>query len=694
MNQFHNISDILTTIASCPKHHCVLKLGVKMHKYLFSFQTLAFLCLVTMACIHCLKLSSQRSSWLRPNRSILSSLFATVVPPAVVDTSSSSSSSSSASSKPYDKDRKMPITILSGFLGAGKTSFLQHVLHSQTGMKFGLVVNDMATVNVDSKLIKQQTIGAFDGVDTLELQNGCVCCSLAEDLIASVSQLVTIAERKQTNYDHVIVECSGIAEPRKIRDLFQEAEDFNYPLLRQLKLDTLVTLVDAKVFLDMFGTDKNIENNSELAFQPDDVEGRKMLVDGSGMRKVTELLLEQVECADIVLINKCDLLENSSDLALVKKVIASVNPTAKVMTCVRGEIGSPLEAIGFANGEGAASWGILYEHKKLVETAEKSSMAVAAAVAAIKPESSHSHDHDHAAVTTTVNQDCSTPGCTDTTHSHSSHSHDHDHTAKSTTECAPDCNDPTHNHDHAHAHEHSSTTTAAATAACTTPACTDPTHNHDHSHEHVHTSACAPDCNDPTHNHDHSHAHGGATTAEERFGITSFVYKRRQPFHPGRFSLFLQSMGKLSIKGMAEITTASQTPAPAPSDVLLSAKKALLRSKGFVWMGTSKAAAYFMSHAGQYLELMVLGRWWADIPSEDWPVGSEGEITSDFQGIHGDRRQELVFIGQFGNDGGKSRQALEEVLDSCLLTNDEMREYETVSAGGDAALRAHFFPQK
>jgi len=557
----------------------------------------------------------------------------------------------------------MPITILSGFLGAGKTSFLQHVLHSQTGMKFGLVVNDMATVNVDSKLIKQQTIGAFDGVDTLELQNGCVCCSLAEDLIASVSQLVTIAERKNTNYDHVIVECSGIAEPRKIRDLFQEAEDFNYPLLRQLKLDTLVTLVDAKVFLDMFGTDKNIESNSELAFQPDDVEGRKMLDDGSGMRKVTELLLEQVECADIVLINKCDLLENSSDLALVKKVIASVNPTAKVMTCVRGEIGSPLDAIGFANGEGAASWGILYEHKKLVETAEKSSMAAAAVAVTTKPENSHSHDHDHS--------------------------------AKSTTECTtPACTDPTHNHDHSHAHEHSSTTTAAATAACTTPACTDPTHNHDHSHNHVHTSECAPDCNDPTHNHDHSHGHGGATTAEERFGITSFVYKRRQPFHPGRFSLFLQSMGKLSIKGMAEITTASQTPAAVPSDVLLSAKKALLRSKGFVWMGTSKAAAYFMSHAGQYLELMVLGRWWADIPAEDWPVGSEGEITADFNGIHGVRRQELVFIGQFGSDGGQSRQALEEVLDSCLLTDDEMKEYETVSAGGDAALRAHFFPQK
>ena len=266
-------------------------------------------------------------------------------------TRSSSLLATVTSKTDYDRKKVMPITILSGFLGAGKTSFLQHVLDSQAGIKFGLVVNDMATVNVDAKQIKSQTIGAgVDGIDTLELQNGCVCCNLAEDLISSVSQLVTISERKEVNYDHVIVECSGIAEPRKIRDLFQEAEDFNYPLLRRLKLDTMITLVDAVVFLDMFGTDKDINSNSELAFKVDDMEGRKMLEDGSGMRKVTELLLEQVECADIVLINKCDLLKSDSELQLVKDVIASVNPTARIITCVRGDINSPLEVVGSSKG--------------------------------------------------------------------------------------------------------------------------------------------------------------------------------------------------------------------------------------------------------------------------------------------------------------------------------------------------------
>ena len=125
-------------------------------------------------------------------------------------------------------ESKIPVTILSGFLGSGKTSFLQKLVNSNENSKnrIGLVVNDMAAVNIDAKQIKQKTLGTFDGIDTMELQNGCVCCTLAEDLLASVTRLVTLSDLKGYKYDHIIVECSGIAEPRKIRDLFQEAEDF------------------------------------------------------------------------------------------------------------------------------------------------------------------------------------------------------------------------------------------------------------------------------------------------------------------------------------------------------------------------------------------------------------------------------------------------------------------------------------
>lgn len=190
------------------------------------------------------------------------------------------------------KDNKMPITVLSGFLGAGKTSFLTHLLNNKEGQKFGLVVNDMASVNVDAKQIRQQTFNKEDGIDTLELQNGCVCCSLAEDLMASVSNLVSLSKIKGENYNHIIVECSGIAEPRKIRDLFQTAEDMGSPLVSDIRLDTLVTLVDASVFLSLFGSDSTIEENAELAVNAEEKDN--LMMDGSGNRKVTELLLEQV----------------------------------------------------------------------------------------------------------------------------------------------------------------------------------------------------------------------------------------------------------------------------------------------------------------------------------------------------------------------------------------------------------------
>lgn len=158
----------------------------------------------------------------------------------------------------------------------------------------------------------------------MELQDGCVCCTLAEDLIASVSKLISMSDLKGTRYDHIVVECSGIAEPRKIRDMFQQAEDYKLELLKKVRLDTLITLVDATVFLNLFGTDADIAANRKLAYKevPKDENDPNTYtyIDGSDQRKITDLLLEQVECSDVVLINKCDLLERASDIDLVKKV--------------------------------------------------------------------------------------------------------------------------------------------------------------------------------------------------------------------------------------------------------------------------------------------------------------------------------------------------------------------------------------
>eukprot|EP01038_Epipyxis_sp_PR26KG_P010559 gene10559-14185_t len=612
-------------------------------------------------------------------------------------------STKSSNENPISKpDTRMPITVLSGFLGAGKTSYLKHILSNTNNknsinqkdmIRYGLVINDMSTINIDAKEIRSKSIKLNQGetnyensllnsdIDTLELSNGCICCTLAEDLLSSVAKLVNLAESKGIKYNHIIVECSGIAEPRKIRDLFQEAEDFQAPLLEKVKLDTLITLVDAAIFKDLYGTESNIAGNIDLAFPSNmNKNDREIaLMDGTGERKVTELLIEQVECADIILINKCDLLNGKNEEELVRKVILSINPTAKAYTCVKGGVDNPLSLIGSEKGNGVASWGILDEHRKMIEAVETKNKQENVA-------------------------DCGDPTCTDPTHQHihASHDHDHDHS------CNDDCKDPSHDHSHSsHSHEHDHD---LKLSECDTQ-CNDPTHDHSHSthghsHEHNHESECAPTCNDPTHDHSHaSHSHShqsDTTTAQDRFGITSFVYRRRRPFHPIRFSMFLKKIGNLSINGISGLSTAIETSQNSndgnSNSDFIKAKKALLRSKGFVWMATSCSAAYFMSHAGQYLELMVLGRWWADIDRKEWPVGMENEITLDFDGQHGDRRQELVFIGQFENKNDKSvgslnsQKSLEQVLDTCLLTDAEMKDYEELVRGGDNALRKFFVP--
>lgn len=377
------------------------------------------------------------------------------------------------------------------------------------------------------------------------------------------------------------------------------------------------------------------------------------------------------------------------------QIITSINPSAKVYSCVNGVLPDPIALMGSTQATGAANWGILDEHRNLIKAVE----------------ASHVHVHQHSGKEAA----CVDTACKDPSHHHNhnhhqgshEHSHSHEHHQKKHAD--------THKHDHSYKHEHASSV-QEATAACDESACIDSAHEHSHSHkhaahEHKHDPHCEDSaCTDPTHNRDHSHghahSHGDATTAEERFGITSFVYKRRRPFHPVRFSMFLQSLGKLSVKGVSEMsimTASSQTsqigndaPAKAKAskeeESLLRAKRALLRSKGFVWMGTSAQAAYFMSHAGQYLDLVVLGRWWAAIDKAEWPPSVQDEITVDFDGAHGDRRQELVFIGQFGQSGGQSQEALEKVLDDCLLTDAEMRDYEKVEKRGDDALREHFAP--
>lgn len=456
----------------------------------------------------------------------------------------------------------------------------------------------MASVNIDSKLIKKRNSFESDFIDTLELQNGCICCSLAEDMMASIRQFIHMSEERNIQYDHILLECSGVAEPRRVRDIFNELAGDLSSGLSTVSLNTFVTVVDAKVFYDLFGTDQTIAENRMLAVgasydadtSDEDALGQSVnsdyLDESAAMRSVTELLLEQVECADVVLINKTDLLENpEADIERIRSVIRSLNPSATIQTCEYGAVPSPREVIGMAGGRGVAKADIVQEHKRSVLAAEDSTAC-----------SHPSHDHSHS-------------------HSHSDH-----------------CTEAAHNDSSDH--------------RCT----------HDHGHE------------SQSHSHDHD---SEETTALKRFRISSFVYKRRKPFHPVRFYNFLRNLGKLSIKSLPDVM-----PVESAQNDSARSNYNLLRSKGFVWLGSSSGLGYYMSHSGQFLEMNILGDWWANIPRADWPEQEAviAEITEDFEGEFGDRRQELIFIGQFKDPA--AQKSMESDLDSCLLSDEELEIYK------------------
>eukprot|EP01038_Epipyxis_sp_PR26KG_P007623 gene7623-10377_t len=538
----------------------------------------------------------------------------------------------------------IPVTVLSGFLGAGKTSFLSKTLEnaSSQGETYGLIVNDMASINIDSKVISKQIIGN-NGVDSVELQNGCVCCTLGNDMLNSVLSLTTSSEENGKRHDHIIIECSGIAEPRNIRQIFGETEVFSSPIYKKVKLDTMITLVDVTVFLELFGSSDILNQHSRLV--NDDINATDANDDNdTGMREVTDLLLEQVEYADVVIINKCDLLKSADQLELVKKIIEAVNPTCKIFSSIRGEVKDSSSLIGFMGKcgvDGVAKQGFRERHQTVVTLTEyqmNDSLSLnnhSSDVADKNCNDDHSHQHHHA----------------------NTHSHDHDHT----------CNDPSHDHSHV-------------------------------SHEHSHT------CNDPTHDHSHIHNHqvaasSSTTTAKERFGITSLVYRRRKPFHPIRFSNFLKSiMGKLSIFNINSLVENIETNDNNSS-------KILLRSKGFVWVAHRPDLMYMLSHAGKYCEVSVKGMWWADIPTERWPENHVQSIMLDFELPFGDKRQELVLIGLFddvknNNASAISTAFLIRALDACLLTEKEMGAYEyifdkfKIKEDIDNELQNHFDPEK
>ncbi|MFC7231462.1 GTP-binding protein [Saliphagus sp. GCM10025308] len=402
---------------------------------------------------------------------------------------------------------QIPVTILSGSLGAGKTTLLNHLLTTAEDRSLAVLVNDMGEVNVDAELIAEGSELDFkDGV--AELSNGCICCELQDDLETAVVRLA-----RDRDFDHLIVESSGISEPAPVARLFTTESR----VAALYAVDTLVTVLDTPAFIE--------------AFAGDEVPERRGTEDD---RPLSDLLVEQVEVSNLVLLNKADLCSEGG-LEHAAELVRALQPDAET---IRTEF-SAVDPDRLLGRE-------LFDPTRLAD------------LPGWKRALEKGDTHDEEAT------------------------HNHDEPRDGDGE-------------HAHGHEHGE--------------------NHEHSHS-----------------HDHRHP-------DEVYGVSSFVFGRRRPFHPGRFAAFLETL---------------------PSEIV--------RSKGTAWLAGNEVRVT-VAQAGPSVRATVQGPWIASLPAVERDMLRSNRPNLEWHDDHGDRRTELVFIGTDYDE-----TALRDALSKTLVTDEEWEE--------------------